>query len=223
MKKFMRIGAALFVAVAMLALIGCPTETETLETGAALLSVTIGGVSPTADDIPEGIPEAEWLSVGFDATSMETMLFRLDRTLFGTEGVYADAPVATSKSAGAKVYYGLSNAGLLPSEWVTTSTFNLRNQNVIYIAVESEDGFSRNYYRVRVYRENQSAAVNTLSIGGKVTGSHALLAENAHFPADNAFAPLADLSNKYPASRNVLYIKTFRLAGYLNFRRWWSV
>ena len=170
MKKFMRIGAALFVAVAMLALIGCPTETETLETGAALLSVTIGGVSPTADDIPEGIPEAEWLSVGFDATSMETMLFRLDRTLFGTEGVYADAPVATSKSAGAKVYYGLSNAGLLPSEWVTTSTFNLRNQNVIYIAVESEDGFSRNYYRVRVYRENQSAAVNTLSIGGKVTG-----------------------------------------------------
>lgn len=109
--------------------IDCPTETETLETSAELLSVTIGGLFPIDDDIPVGVTEA----VNFDAASIASILFRLNRTLFGANGV----------SANAKVYHSLFYSGLSPIDWVTTSIFDLENQNVIYIyiAVKSEDFF----------------------------------------------------------------------------------
>ena len=57
------------------------------------------------------------------------------------------------------------SVGFDTTSWVTASRFDLRNRNVIFIALASEDVFSRNYYQ-----ENETDAVDRPSTGSKVTG-----------------------------------------------------
>ena len=171
MKKFMRIGTALFVAVAMLVLIGCPTETETLEKGAELISVTIGGATVTV--IPPGVPYTDWQQEEFNAEEMATITIAVEGNKFGASGILTDKSIGVKASSGAAVRYNFSASGIKPATdtWESANNvFDLKDGNYVYLQVTSEDQFAQNIYKVRILALGNDSRLVSMSIAGVNVG-----------------------------------------------------
>ncbi|MDR2477238.1 MAG: hypothetical protein LBD18_05590, partial [Treponema sp.] len=162
MKKNVKNGIALLlVAMAVLALDGCPQETETepLSNDATLAAIALNGKT---GQIPAAVPKSDFEAPLFDVNAMSFTHLYADS---GT--ALADATVsATPAEAKASIQY---SKDLIT--WNKTGKFAFVNEEFVYISVRSADGSVRNYYKAQVHDSGNIAAIMDVKINDKIAVS----------------------------------------------------
>jgi hypothetical protein len=174
MKKTGKTGFVLLVAIAVLVLAGCPQEVVEDPSGDANLnSITIKGVTV---DVSQGTDRAAWLADDFQISSMDVIEAILPASAFNGSGEVISASVEVIVGGpGAEVWFIKGLGGLRPSvddpAWTQdANSFTLKERDFFYVQVTSEDKRSQNYYRVRISKESDEAAIVALLISGKNVG-----------------------------------------------------
>jgi hypothetical protein len=149
------------VLVAMLALLGCPTDSDPAKNGAATLtSISVGDAPVTP--VPAPVPRDIWDSEGFSLSNLPA-----DQT---GEAVISDAAllnevvISVVPSAGAQVRYAASDGSAKPQEF-QSSPVTLAENGYLVIQVTGEDGGTVNYYVVKITTLDNTTNLLTVTVG----------------------------------------------------------
>jgi hypothetical protein len=162
--------ALLFMAMAVLALIGCPQEAEetVFSDDTGLASIRLNDIEGT---VPTAVSQDDWEDPSFDISSMPHGYFTYDNTTNLEEVTVT----VTTNHEGAKVQYGQGTNSEAPVTWNKTGRFySLSKENTLYITVMSESGKVRNFYKVRLVLQSEGAIATLTRF--EVNGSAARIA-----------------------------------------------
>jgi hypothetical protein len=156
------------VLVAMLALLGCPTDSDPAKNGAAALtSISVAGTAVAT--VPKPVSQSEW--DGVEAlTNVEQE--QLGMVIIPNSASLANAAIVVVASSGAQVRYASASSALNKPEADDFQdgpiTFTFYKGNYLVIQVTAGDGGAVNYYVVEIYIQDNTTNLDAVMVGDVV-------------------------------------------------------
>jgi hypothetical protein len=150
------------VLVAMLALLGCPTDSDPAKNGeAALTSISVADTAVATVPVP--VPRNDWDGAEFDPFSPGD-----DKTgelVIRQASALEEAQISVTASAGARVKYAaVENGGGKPQSF-QDSPITLNINWLLVIQVTSEDGNAVNYYVIKIRGMSSNTTLTMIKVG----------------------------------------------------------
>jgi hypothetical protein len=193
MKKNMKTGIALLMAIAVLFLAGC--QQEPLSSDATLKSVTIAGIEPQS----MGTPHTEWLEV-------------VHGDIYLSDAQLKDVQIEASIPEGADIWFARGPLGASPSFEKETSYSVLEHDDVIWVEIFSANLDTYLIYGFKIHKKTPLLAevnlLKTLSVSAGMMGT-----QNRQYnrPAVSLGTPAASLAEV--TSPGELYIGSSEFTG----------
>lgn len=179
MKSRIKLTGLFIIAAAIIITFGfssCPTEyVDSYEPDALLLSLKMGDLIISGENIPEAIQNIDWEDDDFElyAADYKTISFRRDTDI-------VDAWIVPTVSRGAKIRWGIANRSARPGRFEDTrvpATFD--DKDFLYFMVMSEDNAIINYYRFASYVSSPVKELAGIEIAGREADMDAVMPASA--------------------------------------------